>query len=137
MTAIVLALQGTRSETVREPEGLWRPFSTAAVEQLRAAGRPVFIDFTAAWCLSCKVNERIVLAAAEVERAFRERDVVLVKADWTRRDLEITRALESFGRSGVPLYVLYPDGNSAPPVVLPVILTRQIVLDALEQIPTS
>ncbi len=135
--AVALTVRGTRGEAVAATEDLWRPYSTTRVAELRAAERPVFIDFTAAWCLTCKVNERVVLSTAEVEEAFRERDVALFKADWTRRDAEITRALESFGRSGVPLYVLYPGGEQGGAVVLPVILTKQILLDALQAVPPS
>ena len=92
------------------------------------------MDFTAAWCISCQVNERVVLATPRVVGAFRERDVALVKADWTRRDPEITRALASFGRSGVPLYVLYPPDPAGEPELLPAVLTHGIVLEALGRI---
>ena len=112
----------------------WQPFSAARVVELQASGRPVFIDFTAAWCLTCKVNERVVLETEAIEEAFRRRDVVLLKADWTRQDPEITRALEAFGRTGVPLYVLYTGATDAPPIILPTILTRETLLEALEGI---
>ncbi len=134
VAAALLALRGTASQPTPVVDDTWQPFSSAHVAGLRASGRPVFIDFTAAWCLTCKVNERVVLATDEIEQAFRQRGVTLFKADWTRQDPEITRALESFGRSGVPLYVLYPGGRYNTAVVLPVILTKDIVLDALEGI---
>ncbi|MEN9280899.1 MAG: thioredoxin family protein, partial [Gloeomargarita sp. DG_1_4_bins_134] len=76
------------------------------------------VNFTAAWCVSCQVNERLVLSQAAVQQAFRQRGITLLKADWTRRNPEITQVLQGFGRSGVPLYVLYPGGNQ-PPVVWP------------------
>jgi thiol:disulfide interchange protein DsbD len=115
----------------------WQPFGEGVVEAHRRAGRAVFVDFTAAWCISCQVNERLVLSKREVLEAFRSRDVALVKADWTRREPGITRALASFGRSGVPLYVLYPPDPVAEPKLLPAVLTTGIVLDALEDMGPS
>ncbi|KPK81705.1 MAG: hypothetical protein AMS25_05275 [Gemmatimonas sp. SM23_52] len=109
----------------------WQPFSPARVEELRSEGRPVFVDFTAAWCLTCQVNERVALADAAVQDAFRERDVALLKADWTKRDPQITEALRSFGRSGVPLYVLYSADPGVPPRILPELLSAGTVLEAL------
>jgi thiol:disulfide interchange protein DsbD len=101
------------------------------VQQLRSEGQPVFVDFTAAWCLSCQVNERVVLSSSTVKTAFAESNVAALQADWTRFDLAITEALESFGRSGVPLYVLYPADQERPPLILPTILTKKGVLEAL------
>ena len=112
----------------------WQDFSRKRVEQLREQGRPVFVDFTAAWCLTCQVNERTTLSAASVRRAFQNKGVSLLKADWTSRSPEITRALESHGRSGVPLYVLYK-GDESEPMLLPEILTEDVVLDALSELP--
>jgi thiol:disulfide interchange protein/DsbC/DsbD-like thiol-disulfide interchange protein len=113
----------------------WEAFSQAAIDQHREDGRPVFVDFTAAWCISCQVNERVALQTSAVRRAFAERDVALLKADWTRRDPEITRALAAFGRAGVPLYVLYPADPGAEPRILPELLTQRIMLDALAELP--
>ncbi|HSH45879.1 MAG TPA: thioredoxin family protein, partial [Longimicrobiales bacterium] len=115
----------------------WTPFSDEAVDTFRAEGRPVFVDFTAAWCISCQVNERVALETRAVRDAFAERNVALLKADWTRRDPAITRALERFGRSGVPLYVLYPADPTAEPRLLPELLTQNIVLDALAELPPA
>ncbi len=137
IAAVALTVQGTGREAAAVGDELWQPYSAAGVAELRAAGQPIFIDFTAAWCLTCKVNERVVLSTMEVQEAFREREVALFMADWTRRDPEITRALESFGRSGVPLYVLYPGGEQGGAIVLPVILTKQILFEALETIPSD
>jgi thiol:disulfide interchange protein DsbD len=113
-------------------DGLWQSYSTARVDSLRAAGEPVFIDFTAAWCLTCQVNKQTVLSTDEVEQAFRERGVTLIRADWTNRDAEITQALASHGRSGVPLYVYY-DGTGGSADVLPEVLTKDIVLSRLRE----
>jgi thiol:disulfide interchange protein/DsbC/DsbD-like thiol-disulfide interchange protein len=96
-----------------------------------AQGRPVFIDFTAAWCITCKFNEKTVLESAEVREAFQRHGVTKLVADWTNGDPEITKMLQQFGRPGVPLYVLYP-GKSAEPIVFPEVLTKSMVLEKLE-----
>jgi len=111
----------------------WLPFSPRLIEELRRAGKPILVDFTAAWCLSCNVNKRIALETDRVERRLKELGVVVVRADWTNRDPTITRALAGFGRSGVPLYLLYGKG-SKPPKILPAILTPGIVLNALDEL---
>jgi thiol:disulfide interchange protein DsbD len=112
----------------------WQPYSAKKVEELRATNRPIFIDFTAAWCLSCQVNKKLVLNSPEIIQEFADRGVVTIRADWTNEDPEITKALASFGRSGVPLYVVYVPG-AANPKVLPEVLTSDIVKDALKDIP--
>ncbi len=109
--------------------GEWAPFTPAHVADLTAAGRAVFVDFTAAWCVTCQVNKRLVLNADEVRADFARRNVALVRADWTRRDPAITQALAGLGRNGVPVYVLYRPGKT--PLMLPEVLQRQSVLDAL------
>ncbi len=114
----------------------WTEFSREKVEELRAEGRPVFVDFTAAWCLTCQVNERTVLNTDVVQRHFQEQNVALLKADWTNRDPAITEAIESHGRSGVPVYVLYP-GDGSGPTLLPEVLTQDIVLNALDDLVSS
>jgi thiol:disulfide interchange protein DsbD len=111
---------------------VWQPYSQQALDAARAANHPVFIDFTAAWCLSCQVNERAVLRSAEVQKQFSSKDVTLLKADWTSYDPEITHELASVNRSGVPTYVIYPTDSSSPDV-LPELLTKSIVLDALKK----
>lgn len=116
-------------------EGLvWEPYSAAKLAALRAEGKPVFLDFTAAWCLSCKVNEAVALNNEAVQKKFKESGIVLMKADWTRRDPEITQALASFGRNGVPLYVLYGRDPNGAPQLLPEVLTPGIVLEAVEKL---
>lgn len=108
----------------------WLPWSPVAEAEARAKGEPLLLDFTAAWCLSCQVNERVVLNTAEVRQAFARHGVTLMKADWTRRDPAVTDALAALGRSSVPVYALYPRGGGDP-VLLPSVLTKEIVLDAL------
>jgi thiol:disulfide interchange protein DsbD len=114
-------------------EIIWEKFSQSKVDQLRAQGTPVFIDFTAAWCLTCQVNERVAINTSEVSEIFDEKNVAALKADWTSRDDEITKALAKFGRNSVPLYVIYAK-NFDEPIILPEVLTTGIILDALEKI---
>ena len=115
-----------------EGEAGWLPFSVAGVEELIAAERHVFIDFTAEWCWTCKINERTVLADEQVRAQFAAMEVALVKADWTNRNPEITQLLRAFGSSGVPLYVILPSGRADEPIVLPELITVGIVLEKLE-----
>jgi thiol:disulfide interchange protein DsbD len=113
----------------------WQPWSTDAVSRSLAAGQPVFVDFTASWCLSCQVNERVAIDRPEVTQAFQAKNVVLMKADWTRQDPAITQTLTALGRSGVPVYALYTPGQTDPQL-LPQVLTPGIVIDALSKLPS-
>ncbi len=110
----------------------WEPFSRARLDTLRAGGRPVFVNMTAAWCITCLVNERVVLRSAELARRFADKGVVYLKGDWTNRNPEITQFLSAFGRSGVPLYVLYPPLPGLKPMILPQLLSEATLLRALE-----
>lgn len=115
-------------------EGIqWQPFSLQKLEAHLGRNEAVFIDFTAEWCLTCKVNEKTVLTDRAVIRKFAEKGIVPIKADWTNRNEEITRLLAKFGRSGVPLYVLFPAGKPDQPIILPEVITSGIILDALEK----
>lgn len=107
----------------------WEPFSPVRVAELSSLGRPVFVEFTAAWCVTCQVNQKLVLGQPDVREAFGKRNVALVRADWTRRDPQITQALASLGRNGVPAYVLYRPGKE--PLLLPEVLQAQSIYDAL------
>ena len=114
----------------------WQPWSRTRVADALAGGRPVFVDFTAAWCVSCQANKRLVLERDAVLAAMAQRGVVRLKADWTNRDPAITAELARYGRNGVPLYLLYAPGQGEPQV-LPELLTSGIVLDALARIAPS
>jgi thiol:disulfide interchange protein/DsbC/DsbD-like thiol-disulfide interchange protein len=113
--------------------GDWQTFTPERLRAEIGQGHAVFVDFTAAWCLTCKFNEKTVLESAPVRDAFQRHGVVKLKADWTNGDPAITKLLQQFGRPGVPLYVLYP-GNSEEPIVFPELLTQRILLDKLETV---
>ena len=129
LAVIALAVAGspfilpTEAPAMAQAEGPLpsEPFSEARLAALRAARTPVFVYFTADWCLTCKVNEHGAMASAEVAESFRARGIKVLVGDWTRGDLAIGRFLESQGRSGVPLYLYYAPGAEAE--VLPQILT--------------
>ncbi len=110
----------------------WQPWSEAKAAELRATGRPVFVDFTAAWCVTCQYNKRATLSDPEVLADFDARKVGMLRADWTRRDPAITAALTALGRSGVPVYVLQAPGKE--PVVLTEILSTDEVRAALARL---
>ncbi len=109
---------------------VWQEYSPARVTQLVAAGHPVFVDFTAAWCVTCQVNKRLVLNTDEVQGAFTRQKVALLRADWTRRDPAIGAALAALGRDGVPVYVFYRPGKE--PLLLPEVLRKQNILDLVD-----
>ena len=145
--AVALSVFGQQLATEPEPASTagaansasaaeWQPWSADAVSRNLAQGRPVFVDFTAGWCLSCQVNERVALRQPEVQQAFQAANVALLKADWTRRDEAITQALTALGRDGVPAYALYTPGNTDPQL-LPEVLSPGIVTDALSKLPRA
>jgi thiol:disulfide interchange protein DsbD len=108
----------------------WEPFSAEKVAELRKTKTPILIDFTAKWCLICQANH-LVMTNKEVTKKFAENGVVLMKADWTRYDPVITEALKKYGRSGVPLYVYYSEGEE--PIILPQVLTPDVIVQAIEK----
>jgi thiol:disulfide interchange protein DsbD len=116
--------------------GDWQPFTPERLHNELEQGRTVFVDFTAAWCLTCKFNEASVLEAQDVQEAFKRHGIVKMKADWTNGDPVITKILQQFGRPGVPLYVLYPAKNEEP-IVFPEVLTKGMVLEKLETIASK
>jgi thiol:disulfide interchange protein DsbD len=111
--------------------GDWQAFTPERLQAELDEGHSVFVDFTAAWCLTCKFNEANVLESNAVREAFQHHAIVKLKADWTNGDPVITKLLQRFGRPGVPLYVLYP-GKSEEPIVFPELLTKGIILEKLE-----
>jgi thiol:disulfide interchange protein len=128
----------SRASPIAGGESLdWQPFSQARLDALRVAGKPIFVDFTAAWCITCKVNERIALADPAVVKAFADGGVAALRADWTRQDASITRVLEANGRAGVPLYLFYPKpaglGEPRLPIILPQILTAASILREIRE----
>ena len=119
-----------------DPDSIaWVDFSEARLKSELAAGRNVFVDFTADWCITCKFNERTAINTPSARALLAEKNIVPIKADWTNSNPEITAALKSFGRVGVPLYVLYPAKDPANPIVLPELLTEAILVDALKKLP--
>jgi thiol:disulfide interchange protein DsbD len=109
----------------------WREYAAPALAARLAAGQPAFVSFTADWCITCKVNERVVLADERVRQEWQRRDFALFRADWTRRDESIRAELARFGRAGVPLYLIYRPGSPDRPMLLPEILSVDRVLEAL------
>jgi thiol:disulfide interchange protein DsbD len=107
------------------------PYSPERLAQLRAQGKPVFVNLTASWCITCLVNERVALSTDEVRDAFEKQGVTYLKGDWTRQDPRITELLKQHDRSGVPLYLFYPAGTGSGARVLPQLLTPGIVTTAL------
>jgi thiol:disulfide interchange protein DsbD len=142
--AASLGLGARLGETPQDPAVAWRhadgvlaaePFSAERLADARAAGRPVLVNMTAAWCITCLVNERVALSSPRLAGEFSSRELLYLKGDWTNRDPEITAYLEGYGRTGVPLYVLYLPGRE--PQVLPQILTEGMVLAALDRIAVA
>ncbi len=124
---------GTSASIQNNASAAWLTWSEAAVAQSLAQGRPVFVDFTAAWCVTCQINKKSTLASSEVLADFAAREVTLMRADWTRRDPAITAALTGLGRSGVPVYVLYAPAQA--PLVLSELLSVSKMHEALATLP--
>jgi thiol:disulfide interchange protein DsbD len=135
LTRTILAISPSAAQTpvtVTGGEGIsWVPYSASELDRLRSEGKPVFLDFTASWCLTCQFNDRTAINVPAVRKALRDRGITAMKGDWTNSDPAITEALKSFGRVGVPLAVFYPAGQRSEPIVLPELLTEKIVLDTL------
>lgn len=126
---VTTSAQDADTSIARHADDGWQEYSSARVTQLVDAGRPVFVEFTAAWCVTCQVNKRLVLDSDAVQSAFARSKVALLQADWTRRDPAIGAALAALGRNGVPVYVFYRPGKE--PLLLPEVLRRQDILDAV------
>ncbi len=131
MVVLALRLQPAAT-TAGSPQADWKPYNTANLQHYRDQGKAVLVNFTAAWCITCLVNEKVVLASDEIRTELRERSIIYMKGDWTNRDPTITRVLEQYGRSGVPLYLYFPRDPERNISVLPNILTRDVVLQVFE-----
>jgi len=114
----------------------WQPWSPEEVQRLTGDGKPVFVDFTAAWCVTCQVNKRVALNNADVVKAFAAHGLTPLKADWTRRDPRITAELASLGRNAIPVYAIYLPGGEAPRL-LPEVLTPSLVLEEVSRLPAA
>ena len=129
-----MAASSASSAAAAPPRGArWEPFTPERLAELRARGTPVFINATAAWCITCLVNERVALHSPAVAEAFARKGVVYLKADWTRKSPKIAALLESFGRSGVPLYVVYGK-NAGDQQVLPQVLSERTLIEAVDSL---
>jgi thiol:disulfide interchange protein DsbD len=133
LSAFGSGLSGSTQNAANATPGThWQAWAPGRVEAEVAAGKPVFVDFTAAWCITCQVNKKTTFANPEVQQRFAAKGVTLLRADWTRRDPAITLALQALGRSGVPVYVLHQAGK--PPLVFSEILSSSTLNAALDQL---
>ena len=112
----------------------WESFSPSRLEAHLAQGKSVYLDFTAEWCITCQVNERLVFGSQEVRDLVKEKGVILIRADWTSKNPAITKALQGFGRNGVPLNVLYSRGSREQPLIFPNIMTPAMVIEELKKL---
>jgi len=123
------------AKAAKAGEVAWQAWTPERFAELRAAGTPVFIDFTAAWCVTCQVNKRVALNREVVAKAMADRGVVALQADWTNYDPRITAALAELGRNALPVYALYAPGE-AKPRLLPEVLTASLVADEILKLPS-
>jgi thiol:disulfide interchange protein len=136
MSSAVMPPEANLESPNQEHVGNHIPFTASALEDALAGNNPIFINMTAAWCLTCKVNERVALATDSTQALLKDRHITYLLGDWTNRNPEITDFLEKYGRNGVPLYVYYGprdlQSNKRPdPIVLPQLLTPGLVADVL------
>lgn len=129
VTAIILPWQMLQQA---EPDSRWQAYSPERLTQLRAEGRPVFVNLTADWCLTCLANERLTLSTEAVEQAFDRQNVATLKGDWTNSDPQISALLDDYQRSGVPLYLWFPANHKGQGQILPQLLRQEALLQALE-----
>lgn len=129
-------LSGSQS-TQAQSGSIWQPYTPERLAAALAAHQPVFVDFTADWCLSCQVNQRLVLDRADVQKRLKNSGLLLLKADWTHHDPAITEALRKLGRSGIPTYAIYSGQPGTEPILLPEVITPSIVFAALDSLPKA
>jgi thiol:disulfide interchange protein DsbD len=120
-----------QSQNQNTDQAYYQTWSPEKLARLRAEGKPVFINMTAAWCISCLANEKAALSTDQVKQFFKDNNVIYLKGDWTNYDNDITEYLKEFGRSGVPLYVFYPADQTKPPVVLQQVLTPSVIINTI------
>jgi thiol:disulfide interchange protein/DsbC/DsbD-like thiol-disulfide interchange protein len=132
--AKVSAPASALAEMANPNELQWEKFSPEKVAEYRNKGQPVFVDFTAAWCVSCQLNEALVFRSDAVKEKLKSLHIALLKGDWTNEDPAITKTLQSFGRDGVPFYLIYPKGTDAPAIPLPEVINAGLVLTELEKL---
>lgn len=136
--AIALTWQaGLNLPSSKKPKDNHEPFSTQRLHELRQQGRAVFVDLTADWCITCKVNEKSTLETAQIQQAFRDAGIIYMVGDWTDYNPEITALLSEYQRSGIPLYLLFPARPNAEPLLLPQLLTPGIVLKFINDAKVS
>ena len=111
-----------------------QPIAAPRIAAQRSAGNPVFVDVTADWCITCMANETAVLLTDDMIQAFADHGVVYMVADWTNQDANIAALLKQHGRNGIPLYLMYPADTSTAPMMLPQLLTKKTMLDALQSV---
>lgn len=125
--------RGVVSQAIVEGDIRWEPFSEQRLSQLQAARTPVFLDFTAEWCITCKANEHLVINTNDVAKTIKDNNFIAMRADWTTGDEAVTAALHQYGGHGVPLYVV-SGGELSEPIILPTVLTKDILLEALNRV---
>jgi thiol:disulfide interchange protein DsbD len=131
--SVALPWRSEAEQALATASSEWLPFDEEAIVRAVHNGHPVFVDFTADWCISCKVNERAVIARDDVKAVFRDHNVVLFKADWTKQDERILQVLERHGKAGVPMYLLYSPHRPAEPRVLPEVLTVDLLVNEVRR----
>lgn len=132
ITPVIASTADDAQVTIRHDDGAWLAYDAVEIARLNAEGKTVFVDFTAAWCVTCQANKKVVLDTEKIQKAFAKHNIVLMRADWTRRDPIISDALESLGRNGVPVYVFFRQGKE--PLLLPELLQSSTVIEALQSL---
>lgn len=131
IVAIALVWHSAKNPEQMTAAGRWQTYSPELVDSLRSEGRPVFINLTADWCLTCLANEKIALHTQAVEQTFDDLNVAAIKGDWTNTDPKITQLLQEYGRSGVPLYLWFPANSADKAIILPQLLTKDLLLNVM------